>query len=60
MGVDEVSKDQSGASALSHDGLHENLTSLAQSFGDEPVRDSEVLLGVLARLIVELEVQVLK
>ena len=40
--------------------MNKNLTSLAQSLADEPVRNSEVLFGVLAWLIVELKVKVLK
>ena len=56
MGVDEIGKDQSSTSALTHDGLDKNLSSLVQSLADEPVRDSEVLFGVLTWLIVELQV----
>ena len=58
--TDHVSQNEGCASAFALVRVDKDLATAVQSLINEPVCDSEVLLGVLLRLIVQLQVKVLE
>lgn len=56
--VDQVRQDEGRAPALTLDRVNKDATAAVQALVDKPVRDPEVLLGILLWLIVDLQVEV--
>ena len=58
--TDQVGKDEGCAPALALIGVDQDLAAAVEGLINESIRDPEVLLGVLLRLVVQLQVEVLE
>ena len=58
LNVDEVSEDECRAAALALDRVDEDLATTVERFIDKSVRYAEVLLGILLRLVVQLQIEI--
>ena len=56
--ADHVGQDEGSAARLALDGLDKDLATALKALVDETVGDAEVLLGVLLRLVIDLQIQV--
>jgi hypothetical protein len=58
--IDHVSQNKSRCTAFPFDRLYEELSSFVKTFVDETVGGTEVFLSVLLRVVVDVNVEVLK